>query len=578
MTQANGHHSNGHHSNGQPDGTGTSTTAVKNDKSLNWNLSPLPDRDKSVVLQQSPSWSRGVVWTIVGVAITAIVWSWFARIEQVVQAKGQLKPQGAVKEIQAPLNGVVKEVKVKDGDRVRKGQELVILDSEAAFAQLQSLQQILKETRQENQFYSTLMAKPLDPSQVERAIVQLGIPSEIASLARNRTALVSENQFFEIQLGRPSAGTALDLSQLSRLKAANKESVSRSLAAQLEVSQLQKQLSQNQVKLADARVQLITDRAVLAEIKARNDKAIRQTEKSLEIEKGILSDVEPLLEEGAMAKYQINKQRQSVSDRSAELIEKKANGLVEYNKQQQQIQDRLAQIGQFSEEEQRLEFAIAQAGEKLTNTEALTEKDVRDKIGENQKRIAEIDSQLTKVIVENNKKIAELESQMSQARQTLKYQKLLAPVGGIVFDLKAYPGYVPPNAQMTKDQAVLKIVPDDHLIAEVDVTNQDIGFVRPGQKVDVRMDTFPFSEFGDIKGEVLSIGSDALPPDENHRYYRFPTKIKLNEQELKAQDRTIPLQSGMAVTINVKIREDRTVWDLFTELFDNQVDNLKKVR
>ncbi len=35
--------------------------------------------------------------------------------------------------------------------------------------------------------------------------------------------------------------------------------------------------------------------------------------------------------------------------------------------------------------------------------------------------------------------------------------------------------------------------------------------------VDVRIDSFPFSEFGDIKGKVIDIGSDALPPDQNHQ-------------------------------------------------------------
>jgi HlyD family secretion protein len=115
-------------------------------------------------------------------------------------------------------------------------------------------------------------------------------------------------------------------------------------------------------------------------------------------------------------------------------------------------------------------------------------------------------------------------------------------------------------------------------VAEVDVTNEDIGFVTTGQKADVRIDSFPFSEFGDIKGEVIRIGSDALPPDEINRFYRFPVKVKLDQQYLKIKDREIPLQSGMSVSVNIKVRENRTVLSLFTELFTNKVETLKQVR
>jgi len=67
---------------------------------------------------------------------------------------------------------------------------------------------------------------------------------------------------------------------------------------------------------------------------------------------------------------------------------------------------------------------ISQAREKLINTTVITEKDVRDKMADNQKRIAEIDSQISRIIIDNNKRIAELDSQISQAQQTIKYQKI----------------------------------------------------------------------------------------------------------------------------------------------------------
>ncbi|MGV2390371.1 MAG UNVERIFIED_CONTAM: HlyD family secretion protein [Microcystis novacekii LVE1205-3] len=79
-----------------------------------------------------------------------------------VGAQGQLKPQGKVQEVQAPVNGVVQEVKVKDGDRVNKGDVLVLMDSSASQVQLESLKKIRATAEKENQFYRLLMAQESD--------------------------------------------------------------------------------------------------------------------------------------------------------------------------------------------------------------------------------------------------------------------------------------------------------------------------------------------------------------------------------------------------------------------------------
>lgn len=577
--QNNDHSSNGHSSNGNGNGKGVLTAAPKKSQpqpqSQSPNVfSPFTASEKAVVLRQSPVWSRGVIWTIMAVSVAALVWAAVAPMEQVVQATGQLKPQGKVKEIQAPINGVVKEVLIKDGDKVEKGDILVIFDTDASKAELASYKNIRQALVQENQFYQMLMGENLDPAQVETMIIQLKLPKEVATLARNRTSLMAENQLFRIQLGESVANVKLDGEQLARLNAAKKELGSRGLAAKLDMDQLAKQLTQTQVQLADAKNQLINDRRVLEDIQTRNQDLMVQSKASLDIEKQIFDEISPLGEEGALARYQINKQQQSVNDRISDIAEKQGNGQIEYRKQLQQIETRIADIGRFQEEEKRLLVTINQAREKYMNTQDITEKEVRDRIAENKKRIAEVDSQLTKILVDNRNRISELDSQVSRATQTLKYQELRAPVGGTVFDLQAFPGFVP---QPSQAEALLKIVPDDYLIAEVDVINKDIGFVRENQKADIRIDSFPFSEYGDIKGKVLSIGSDALPPDQIHEYYRFPAKIQLNEQFLKMDDREIPLQSGMSISANIKIRENRTVLSLFTEQFTRSVETLKQV-
>jgi HlyD family secretion protein len=150
---------------------------------------------------------------------------------------------------------------------------------------------------------------------------------------------------------------------------------------------------------------------------------------------------------------------------------------------------------------------------------------------------------------------------------------LKAPVSGTIFELKpSAPGFV-----INTTDALLKIVPDDTLVAKVYLTNKDIGFVKEGMPVDVRIDSFPYSEFGDVKGKLTWIGSDALPPDQIRPFYSFPAKVKLDRQSIVINGRTVYLQSGMSISTNIRVRQ-RTVMSIFTDLFTEKTDSLKNVR
>ncbi len=95
-----------------------------------------------------------------------------------------------------------------------------------------------------------------------------------------------------------------------------------------------------------------------------------------------------------------------------------------------------------------------------------------------------------------------------------------------MFELQAHtPGYL---VNLNDSRPLLKILPTDSLMGEVYITNRDIGFVEPGMVVDVRVDSFPFSEFGDVKGQLAQIGSDALLPDATYNFFRFPAKVRLS--------------------------------------------------
>ena len=104
---------------------------------------------------------------------------------------------------------------------------------------------------------------------------------------------------------------------------------------------------------------------------------------------------------------------------------------------------------------------------------------------------------------------------MNETMLTLVYQEIKSPVDGIVFDLQpAAPGFV-----VNSNFPILKIVPIDDLVARVFIPNQNIAFLKKGQKVKIRLDAYPYNEFGELEGEVESIGSDVLEPDEKYQFF-----------------------------------------------------------
>lgn len=487
-------------------------------------VKPLPPRTPSlssfeapVLLTQSSSWSHWILWLLMAVATGGIVWACLAKIEEAIPATGKLEPTGTVKEVQAPVNGVVKAIYVDDGQKVRKGDRLLSLDPTAAIAQNSSLQQIRTSLLQENQFYTEAMHG--SPS---NEATELKLPAQLVSLTKSRANLVAENQLYRA-LSRGGKASNLNSSQLERWQSNQAELSSRVNATRLETDQLTRQLEQTDIKLASAK-------------------------QTLKLNQGILGDVMPLATAGAISRIQLLKQQQEVQVAMAE-----AKGLVS--------------------EQARLKSAISQAKSRTQNATDLSRQQWLNQIGTNEQSIAEIDSQLTKAIVENNKRLSEIDSQISTAQLQLRYEEIKAPSDGTVFDLQAHnPGFV-----ANVSQPIMKIVPNDEMTAKVFITNRDIGFVRQGMDVDVRIDSFPFSEFGDVKGKLIWIGDDALPPDQIYPFYRFPAKVRLQNQFLLVNGRKVPLQSGMSVNANIKVRS-RTVMSIFTDLFSKSVESLKTVR
>ncbi len=176
--------------------------------------------------------------------------------------------------------------------------------------------------------------------------------------------------------------------------------------------------------------------------------------------------------------------------------------------------------------------------------------------------------------LQQKNKIAELESKLKESDVILRYQKIIAPIDGMVFDLKPKtPGFVARTSE-----PVLKIVPLDKLKAKVEINSRSIGFVSVGKKADISIDSFPSSDFGVITGEVTKIGSDALPPNPSqNKGYRFPADINLDSQELiLSNGNKLDLQVGMSLTANIKLRKV-TYLQLLLSNFKDKAQSLQEI-
>lgn len=179
--------------------------------------------------------------------------------------------------------------------------------------------------------------------------------------------------------------------------------------------------------------------------------------------------------------------------------------------------------------------------------------------------IATVDSEVERVTAEFRKtviaELAEAENQvviqeknLEKARQRLELQRLTAPIDGVVQQLAVHTlgGVVQPA------QPLLVIVPGTgELIVEAMVLNKDIGFVRAGQPVEVKLEAFPFTKHGVIHGTLEDMSTDAVQDEKRGLVYQ--ARVKLLGQTIAVGGRDVPLGPGMQVSAEIKTGERRLI-------------------
>ena len=280
------------------------------------------------------------------------------------------------------------------------------------------------------------------------------------------------------------------------------------------------------------------------------------------------------------------------TEASAEKLKRSLESL-NYKKQEYGLKknelDRLIILGKTEQKmlQQRLAIAIDVMGRysKLSKQGAASElqfMEAKAKVEDTTGQIAmsSVDDMRKQVILQQqirdlSGRISELRSQITESEVVLRYQVIRSPEAGLVYDLKPKSvGFVAQGSE-----PVLQIVPDDFLKAKVEIPSSKIGFVSVGKLVDISIDSYPAVDFGVVHGVVKRIGSDALPPEpsQNKVDYRYPADIRLSSQWLKLKDgKKLPLQVGMSLTANIKLRKVSYL-QLLLGGFQDKTDSLRRL-
>jgi hemolysin D len=232
---------------------------------------------------------------------------------------------------------------------------------------------------------------------------------------------------------------------------------------------------------------------------------------------------------------------------------------------------------------QKSQASLASDRGQLIETDAALKELAAQKIKTVSQFVAESENKL----VDAARKADEAREGLAKANAHLAHTRLVSPIDGIVQQMSVTTiGQV-----VTTGQELAVVVPSGGALqVEALVANMDIGFVKLGQEVAIKVDAFPFTRFGVLHGKVTRIAAEAIDEQTAKRTlsdataasyatmpasatapgqaptFVFPVTISLDSPEIKINGVDAPLTPGMTVTAEIKTDSRRVIDYLFSPL------------
>ncbi len=196
---------------------------------------------------------------------------------------------------------------------------------------------------------------------------------------------------------------------------------------------------------------------------------------------------------------------------------------------------------------------------------------LRESLGQRETLIAETRRQLLDAAAEGDQKAEALQQEWLKARARQRLMDIRAPIDGTVQQLavNTIGGVVTPA------QVLMLLVPNRQPV-EVDAVleNKDVGFVRPGQAVELKIEAFPHTRFGTVPATVVHVSPDAVSDD--NRGLAYLVKIRLERTTMVVEGKTLPLHPGMAVVAEIRTGRRRVIEYFLSPLLEHTSASLRE--
>lgn len=118
-------------------------------------------------------------------------------------------------------------------------------------------------------------------------------------------------------------------------------------------------------------------------------------------------------------------------------------------------------------------------------------------------------------------------------------------------------------------ETVVEIAPAEHpLVLSAMLPNHKAGFVEPEMPVKVKLDAYPYQDYGLITGQTIEVSADSKQLGESEMAYEV--KIALDRNYINNGSQRIEFKPGQTATAEIVIRRRRII-----EIF---LDPIKKLR
>jgi len=173
-------------------------------------------------------------------------------------------------------------------------------------------------------------------------------------------------------------------------------------------------------------------------------------------------------------------------------------------------------------------------------------------------------------LVRVRNELATLEEQNVVRDDALRRTTLVSPVKGIIKSIKANTvgGVVTPGG------TVMEILPlGPRILIEARVKPADIGFIKVGQKVEVKLSAYEYTVYGALHGTVVSISPDAVGDPEKAAmpegtWYR--AMVRTEQSTLKQGGKALAVLPGMTGTVEIRTGQRSVLGFMLRPLMKSQ--------